>query len=160
MASVLATVSLASAPCNGQHPISVTALADGSRVYVADRDGGNNGGQVCVLNTTSNAFTKNIPILSVTFDDQGNPIPVIPTRPIFIASDSDSFRVYTANSGSADVSVIQTADDTLVMVPAQNDIPAEPLTFCGGPPHIKSTPKGFVTTCPLDFVPTYIAMTP
>jgi YVTN family beta-propeller protein len=136
-ATVLATVSLASppSPCNGQHPVSVTALANGSKVYVADQ--GTN--SVCVLNTSSNTFVKSI---------------CVGTAPIFIASDSDSFRVYTANSGSFDVSVIQTADDTPVMVPGN---PATPLTFCAGPPNVGV--NGSVACLP-GFVPKYIAMTP
>jgi YVTN family beta-propeller protein len=88
-------VSLAGAPCNGQHPISVTALADGTRVYVAD-DMTNS---VCVLNTTNNTFTKSIPV---------------GTAPVFIASNPGSTRVYTANFGSGDVSLIQTSSDTTV----------------------------------------------
>jgi YVTN family beta-propeller protein len=122
---------LAGAPCNAQHPISVTALADGSRVYVAD-DVTNT---VCVLNTISNTFTTSI-------------IPV-GTAPVFIASNSDSTRVYTANSGSHDVSIIQTSSDTTVK---QSD-GVTPLTICAGPtgPGVPCTPT---------FVPTFIAMTP
>jgi YVTN family beta-propeller protein len=88
-------VSLAGPPCNAQHPLSVTALADGTRVYVAD-DITNS---VCVLNTTNNAVTKSIPV---------------GTAPVFIASDPDSTRVFTANSGSGDVSIIQTSSDATV----------------------------------------------
>jgi YVTN family beta-propeller protein len=87
--------SLAGAPCNGQHPSSLTALRDGTRVYVAD----DTANSVCVLNTTSNSFTKSI---------------AVGTTPVFIASDPDSTRVLTANSGSSDVSLIQTSNDTTV----------------------------------------------
>jgi len=102
-------VSTAGPPCNGQHPISVTALADGSRAYVAD-DMTNS---VCVLNTTTNTFTKSIPV---------------GTAPVFIASNPDSTRVLTANSGSGDVSLIQTSDDTTVK---QSD-GVTPLTITTG----------------------------
>lgn len=122
-------VSLAGAPCNAQHPISVTALADGTRVYVAD-DMTNS---VCVLNTTTNTFTKSIPV---------------GTKPVFIASDPDSTRVFTANSGSGDISLIQTSSDTTVMKDATH-----PLTICAGP----TLPS---TLCTPGFTPTFIAMTP
>ncbi len=84
-------VSVAGAPCNGQHPISVTALADGTRVYVAD-DMTNS---VCVLNTTNNTFTKRICLVQ----EPGNPAApcVGSATPVFIASNSDATRVYTAN---------------------------------------------------------------
>jgi YVTN family beta-propeller protein len=111
--------SLAGAPCNAQHPVSVTALADGTRAYVAD-DLKNS---VCVLNTTNNTFIKSI---------------LVGTAPVFVASDSDSTRVYTANSGSSDVSIIQTSTDTVVK---QSD-GTTPLTISTGgtPTFIALTP--------------------
>ncbi len=127
--TVLPPISLAGPPCNAQHPISVTALADGTRAYVAD-DVTNS---VCVLNTTNNTFTKSI---------------AVGTTPVFIASDSNSTRVYTANSGSGDVSIIQTSSDTPVMKDATH-----PLTICAGP----TAPNA---PCASTFVPTFIAMTP
>ena len=90
-AGTVQTISLAGAPCYGQHPISVTALADGTRVYVTD-DVTNS---VCVLNTTSNTFTKRICLVQ----EPSTPAAacVGTATPVSIASDSDSFRVYTAN---------------------------------------------------------------
>lgn len=96
------TISLAGPPCNAQHPVSVTALADGTKAYVAD-DMTNS---VCVLQTTNNTFTKSIPV---------------GTAPVFIISDPDSNRVLTANSGSGDVSIIQTSTDA--PVPGNNGLP-------------------------------------
>ena len=78
-------------PCNGTTPISITALADGTRAYVADQAGNS----VCILNTTSNTFTKRICLVqapAVSTDPC-----VAGAAPAFIASDSNSFRVYTAN---------------------------------------------------------------
>ena len=92
-------VPLAGAPCNGQHPVSVTALADGSKAYVAD-DVTNS---LCVLDTSSNSFIKNIPV---------------GVAPLFVVSDPDSRRVLTANSGSGTVSIIET--DTDAPVPGTN----------------------------------------
>jgi YVTN family beta-propeller protein len=127
-------VSLAGAPCNAQHPISVTALADGTRVYVAD-DATNS---VCVLNTTSNTFTKRICLVNDS-TDPASPCPggITPPAPVFIASDPDSRRVFTANSGSGDVSLIQTANDTTVK---RSD--GTPLTIATGgtPTFIAITP--------------------
>jgi len=85
------TVPLAGAPCNGTTPISVTALADGTRAYVADQAGNS----VCILSTTSDTFIKRICLVQEPAVP-GNPCPSSAT-PAFIASDSDSFRVYTAN---------------------------------------------------------------
>jgi len=98
-ATCVQKVFLNGAPCNGQHPVSVTALADGSRAYVAD-DVTNS---LCVLDTTSNTFTKNIPV---------------GLAPVFVVSDPDSRRVLTANSGSGAVSIIET--DTDAPVPGNN----------------------------------------
>jgi YVTN family beta-propeller protein len=102
-APTVITLPLTGTACSGV-PISVTALADGTRVYVADKATNT----VCVLNTTNNQFVRSIPV---------------GTAPVFIASDSDSMRVYTANSGSQDVSIIETSTDTKV-----------PVTICAGPP--------------------------
>jgi len=87
-------VSLAGAPCNGQHAISVTPLADGTRAYVAD-DVTNS---VCVLNTTSNTFTKRICLVQ----EPASPAAacVGAATPVFTASNSDATRVYAANQYS------------------------------------------------------------
>jgi len=91
-APTVTKVPLASpSPCNGTTPISITALADGTRAYVADQAGNS----VCVLNTTSNTFTKRICLVQEPAVP-GGPC-VGSAAPAFIASDSNSFRVYTAN---------------------------------------------------------------
>jgi len=88
------TVSAAPAPCNGTTPTSVTALADGTRAYVAD----SSGNSVCILNTTSNTFTKRICLVQEPATGAPPTAPCVGNAtPVFIASDSDSFRVYTAN---------------------------------------------------------------
>jgi YVTN family beta-propeller protein len=92
---IVTPVPMSGPPCNALDPIAVTALADGSRAYVAD----DKTNTVCVLNTTNNTFAKSIPV---------------GTAPVFIASDPDSRRVLTANSGSGDVSIIDTISDTTV----------------------------------------------
>lgn len=137
-------VSLTGTPCNG-FPISVTALANGTRAYVADRDTNT----VCVLDTTSNQFIRSITNLT-SASAGGQPLPA---APVFIASDSDSMRVYTANSGSGDISIIDTTTDTTVK---QSD-GTTPLTICAGP--LTPGPTGSLT-CPRNFIPNFIAMTP
>jgi len=90
----LTPVPMSGAPCNAQHPIAVTALADGTRVYVAD----DVTSSVCVLNTNNNTFVQSI---------QVDPVP------IGIASNSDSTRVYTANQGTAVFSIASVSRVTL-----------------------------------------------
>lgn len=106
------TVSTAGPPCNGQHPISVTGLADGTRVYVAD-DVANS---VCILNTTNNTFTKRICLVQ----EPGSSAPptaacVGSATPISIASNSDATRVYTANQ-------FQTAAFPIASISRQNSV--------------------------------------
>ena len=90
----------------GTTPLSVTALADGSRAYVADSGettgclGEAGQGRVSVINTNSNTVTKCITVGS---------------NPVSIASSSDSTKVYVANESSNNISVIRTSDDTVVI---------------------------------------------
>jgi len=91
--ALMATAAVGGAPCSGAAPVSVVAIADGSRAYVANRDSNN----VCVLSTLTNTFTKQVPL---------------GTAPVSIAAAPDGTKVYTANSGSGDVSVILTSNDT------------------------------------------------
>lgn len=90
--TLLATVDVSAAPCNGSAPVQVSALPDGSRAYVAN-SGSNN---VCVISALSNTITKSIPV---------------GTAPISIGASSSGTRVYTANSGSSDISIILTSQD-------------------------------------------------
>jgi len=79
----------------------VTALQDGTRFYVSDA-----GAQtVSVYNASSLTFIKTIDLK----------IPDASTTPIMIDSDKNSTRVYTANTGSNDFSIIRTSDDTEVL---------------------------------------------
>ncbi|MCU1284350.1 MAG: 40-residue beta-propeller repeat containing protein [Acidobacteriales bacterium] len=88
----------------GCAPKSVTALADGTRAYVA-----NSGcDTVSVINIPSRTISKTIPV---------------GTTPISIVSSSDSTKVVVANQGSSNVSVIATASDA---VEATLPVPATP----------------------------------
>lgn len=95
LTTVSLTVGLPAGASPGLTPVSVTALADGSRAYVAN-SGSNT---VSVINTINNMVTKTI---------------AVGTDPVSIASSSNSTKVYTANKGSNTISVIRTSDDTVV----------------------------------------------
>ena len=74
---------------------TITVLADGSRAYVA----GTACNSVIVINALSNTVTKTIPV---------------GTAPVAIISSPDSTKVYTANNGSGNMSIIQTSNDAVV----------------------------------------------
>ena len=77
----------------GASPRSLTALANGTRVYVANT--GSN--SVSVINSLSLAVTKTI---------------AVGTSPVSISSDAASSKVMTANRDSFDASVILTSTDS------------------------------------------------
>ncbi len=79
----------------------VTALQDGTRFYVSD----SGTKTVSVYSASSVSLIKTIDLT----------IPDTSTTPIMIDSDKNSTRVYTANTGSNDFSIIQTSDDTEVL---------------------------------------------
>ena len=92
--------------CTGTAPIAVTAIADGSRVYVANHDSNN----VCVLNTTNNTFSRSV---------------TVGTAPVSIQAAADGSKVFVANSLSSSVSDIRTTDDTVVAtIPMPQQDPA------------------------------------
>lgn len=94
----------------GTAPLSVTALADGSRAYVANSVSNT----VSVINTSNNTVSKTI---------------AVGTNPVSIASSSDSTKVYAANRGSNTISVIRTTDDTVVVnAPTTSSQPVWVLT--------------------------------
>ena len=94
----------------GATPLSVTALADGSRAYVANSGSGN----VSVIVTSNNTVSKTI---------------TVGTNPVSIASSSDGSKVYVTNRGSNNVSIIRTTDDTVVLnAPTTSSQPVWVLT--------------------------------
>jgi DNA-binding beta-propeller fold protein YncE len=84
----------------------VTALPDGSRIYVSDA-----GAQTVTSYSASNyGLLKTISLV-----DPLHPISApASTTPIMIDSDKNSSRVYTANTGSNDFTIINTLTDTEV----------------------------------------------
>ncbi len=93
------TISTAGAPCNAVNLVSVTALADGTRAYVADQATNN----VCVLNTVSNTFTR---VISVG---------TAPTSTSGIISDPDSTRVHTASSATLSIASISRSSNVVTV---------------------------------------------
>jgi YVTN family beta-propeller protein len=79
----------------GSSPVSVTALADGTRFYTANSASND----VTVVSATSFGVLKTI---------------AVGQDPVWIASDPGSSKVYTANKGSGNVSIIATVNDSLV----------------------------------------------
>ncbi len=89
----------------GKAPVSVTALADGSRVYVAN-SGSND---VWVIDPMSYTVTNKIPV---------------GTGPAWIASSADSSKVYVADQGSLDVAIIRTSNNTEIFPRTLNGTPS------------------------------------
>jgi YVTN family beta-propeller protein len=90
----------------GLAPVAITALADGSRVYVADRDSNN----VAVIETTGNTVRKYI---------------AVGTTPTSITSGSGSIRVVVTNFGSSSITDIQTSNDVVARtLPASSPNPS------------------------------------
>ena len=83
-----------------------TALQDGTRFYVSD----SGAKTVTVFNANNLSVIKTIKLA-----DPLTPISTpANTTPIMIDSDKNSIKVYTATTGSNDISIIRTSDDTEV----------------------------------------------
>jgi len=87
--SVLATVTV------GSFPVGVAVSPDGSRVYVANQEGGS----VSVINTSNNTVVATVTGL---------------LGPVGVAVSPDGSRVYVTNNGAGSVSVINTSNNTVV----------------------------------------------
>jgi YVTN family beta-propeller protein len=79
----------------GSGPVGVTALPNGTKVYVA------------------NALSNNITVISASSFGVLKTVPV-GGDPVWIASEPTATKIYTANKGSGNVSIIATSNDTLV----------------------------------------------
>ena len=124
MAPTVTTVSTATAPCNAVSPISVTALADGTRAYVADQVTNN----VCVLVTSNNTFMKAIPA------------GMTPATTIGIVSDPGSTRVHAASSATLPLaSISRSNNEVSVMTSANNPFIAGQTVVIAGVADITYT---------------------
>jgi DNA-binding beta-propeller fold protein YncE len=111
-------------PASGQ--TWVTPLRDGSRFYVSDAG---------ARTVTSYNATNFAPIKTINLADPATPISTpSTTTPIMIDSDKNSTKVYTANTGSNDFTIIRTLDDT----------EAFPGTVVSGQPTRLKPPAGQV----------------
>lgn len=117
-------------------PVSVTALADGTRAYVASfqSNGATLSSAVSVINTTNNAVQKTIAIPSVPVVAACNSV----RFRLSTASSPDSGKVYVANCDAAGTQVIRTSDDTLVTtlnspLSTQFPIPQNPVWILTSP---------------------------
>lgn len=80
----------------GTGPVGITALSDGSRFYVA------NSGSDDVTVVSANSFS---PLTTV-------PLPA-GANPVFIASDPTATKVYVADQGTSQTSIIQTSNNAI-----------------------------------------------
>ncbi|HZU43727.1 MAG TPA: YncE family protein [Terriglobales bacterium] len=107
-------------------PLSVTALADGTRAYVVSSQvSGTANATVSVINASSNVVTKTIALPAVA------PAAACSTARFRVstASSPDSRKVYVANCDAGGTGIIRTSDDTLV-----NTLPS-PMTPTFGVPQ-------------------------
>jgi len=115
--SVLFTVPAAASP------VSVAALPDGSRIYVASVSltGGVATSQVTVVNASSGSVKTVVPLNSVAAGCG------VARFELFAAASADSTRVYVGNCDARSTSIIRTSDDVKVL-----DMPA-PLSTIKAP---------------------------
>ena len=121
-------------------PITVAALPDGSKVYVASvvSGGGTATSQVTVVNTSDGSVRTVIPLNSV-------PSACASARfELFTAAAADSSKVYVGNCDARNTSIIRTSDDTKILDMAAplsaitppnggNPLPQNPVFVLAGP---------------------------
>lgn len=127
----------------GINPRSATALANGTRIYVANTGSHS----ISVVNSLSLTVSKTISLISSV-----TPADMTPS-PVSIASDAESQKVMTANRDSNDISIINTATDTEVtdLSGKVSRIPAPPVV-----PTCVSTPAAKCA----QLNPVFIAISP
>jgi YVTN family beta-propeller protein len=121
------------------NPISVAALLDGSRAYIASASviGGNVTSRVTVINASTGSVRTTIPVTTVPKICASNP------SELSMATAADSTRVYVGNCDAGNVAIIQTLNDTLVLqMPAPESasfssggtpLPQNPVFVVAGP---------------------------
>jgi len=120
----------------------VTALPDGTRYYVSE----STGHTVKAFDALNLSNTTPLATIDLSLVDAN-------TTPIVIDSDKNSTKVYTANTGSNDFTIIKTLDNTEVLpamnagVPARLTPPALPGCVPVGTPGCRQTPT-WVTVLP------------
>jgi YVTN family beta-propeller protein len=114
------TDSLSAMTASIANPISVTALLDGTRAYVASAQVNGTApnqtisSSVTVLNTADLSVKTTIPLTSVRLVCSSKT-----ASELSIAASEDSSRVYVGNCDAGNTAVIQTSNDTLLLeIPA------------------------------------------
>jgi YVTN family beta-propeller protein len=124
------TDTLTATPIPVANPRSVTALPDGTRIYVssATLSGGTVTSKVTVFNTFNFAVKTTIPLSSVPAVCS-----VKTWAQLAMVSAADGSRVYVGNCDAENTAIIQTSNDTLVVqMPAP--VSAQPPPMPGGTP--------------------------
>jgi YVTN family beta-propeller protein len=121
------------------NPVSVAALPDGSRAYIASASvsGGNVTALVTVINAGDGSVKTTIPVTTAAKICASNP------SELSTAASADSTRVYVGNCDAGNVAIIQTLNDTLVLqMPAPRSaafsssgtpLPQNPVFVVAGP---------------------------
>jgi YVTN family beta-propeller protein len=128
-------------------PVTVTALPDRSRLYVASAvlSNGNVTAQVTVLNALDGSIQPSTPSAPNPIPLSAGPIPAIcdPNTHfrLFIASAADSSRVYVGNCDAGNTTIIRTSDNTQVL-----NMPAPLSDFPGTSLQITSSAQSGSTT--------------
>ena len=122
------------------NPISVTALLDGTRVYVATAavSGTTVSSSVTILNTNNLSVKMTIPLTTVPLTCASG----VPSE-LSIAAAADSSRIYVGNCDAGNIAVIQTLSDTLLLKipaplgafnpPSTTPPPQKPVLVLAGP---------------------------
>jgi YVTN family beta-propeller protein len=128
-------------------PVTVTALPDRSRLYVASAvlSNGNVTAQVTVLNALDGSIQPSTPSAPNPIPLTAGPIPAIcdPNTHfrLFVAAAADSSRVYVGNCDAGNTTIIRTSDNTQVL-----NMPAPLSDFPGTSLQITSSAQSGSTT--------------
>ena len=115
---------------NVANPVSVAALPDGSRVYIASASvsGGTVASRVTVVNAGDGSLRTTIPLTSV-------PQICAQTRfELVVVAAADSSRVYVGDCDAGNTAIIQTSNDTLLLQMPAPESAAPPPQPGGNPP--------------------------
>jgi hypothetical protein len=135
-------------------PVTVTALPDRSRLYVASAavSNGNVTAQVTVLNALDGSIRPSTPSSPNPIALSAGPIPAIcdpNTRfRLFIASAADSSRVYVGNCDAGNTTILRSSDNTPVLnMPAPlSDFPGTNLQITSSAQSGSTTTYTYATT--------------
>jgi YVTN family beta-propeller protein len=126
------------------NPISVTALLDGTRAYVATAavSGTTVSSSVTIFNTNDFSVKATIPLATVPVVPPPGCTTKAPSE-LSIAAAADSSRVYVGNCDAGNIAVIQTLSDTLLLKipaplgafnpPTTTPPPQKPVLVIAGP---------------------------